>query len=460
MFPVEKLWLTATSADAGNLFRRASAGRAARAGAQRPACRRPAETLEGTAEEALREVVGKIEHGTAAFLHTNLALFSVGFATFALLYYVQPLMPVFSADFGVSATEASLALSLATGLLSGSMLAAGVVSEVWGRKPIMVASLLLSAILTVVCALLPQWSTLLIVRALTGVALGGLPAVAMAYVGEEMHPRSLGLAMGVYVGGTGLGGMAGRLMNGIITDTWGWRAAVMVMGLLGILCALILWRSLPPSRYFVRREPRLVPLLRAFGTHFRDPALPLLFAEGFLLMGSFVTVYNYVGYRLLAPPFSLSQTEIGLIFAVYLCGILSSAWSGSLAGRFGRMTVQPIPLVLMLAGMIMTLSGRLWVIVIGIAVLTLGFFGGHSVASGWVGAEARTNKAQAFSLYLFAYYLGSSIVGSLGGVFWKLGAWPGVIAMTGALLLVALAIALRLRFLPARNWIGNPGGDG
>jgi YNFM family putative membrane transporter len=194
--------------------------------------------------------------------------------------------------------------------------------------------------------------------------------------------------------------------------------AVMVIGLLGILCPLILWRSLPPSRNFVRHELRLVPLLRAFGTHFRDPALPLLFAEGFLLTGSFVTVYNYVGYRLLAPPFSLTQTEIGPIFVVYLGGILSAAWA--LAGRFGRTMALPIPLMLMLAGMIMTLSGQLWVIVIGIAVLTLGFFGGHSVASGWVGAQARTNKAQASSLYLFAYYLGSSIVGSLGGVFWKL----------------------------------------
>jgi YNFM family putative membrane transporter len=404
---------------------------------------------EETIEGALQEAAERINHGTTAFLHTNLALFAVGFSAFSLLYCVQPLLPMFSADFNVSPTEASLALSLATGLLSVSMLVAGVASEVWGRKAIMVASLLLSAILTVICAVVPQWSMLLIVRALTGVVLSGLPAVAMAYVGEEIHPRSLGLAMGLYVGGTGLGGMAGRLLTGVMTDIWGWRAAVMVIGLLGLLCALILWWTLPPSRYFVRREPRLWPLLLAFGTHFKNPVLPLLFTEGFLLMGGFVTVYNFVGYRLVAPPFSLSQTKLGLIFATYLCGIFSSAWAGSLAGRFGRKTVFPIPIMLMLAGIMMTLSGQLWMIVVGIAVLTLGFFGAHSVASGWVGARAQTNKAQASSLYLFAYYLGSSIVGSLGGIFWKLNAWPGVIEMTAVLLLVALAIALRLCFLPA-----------
>ncbi|MFP3565114.1 MFS transporter [Paraburkholderia sp. SIMBA_030] len=392
-----------------------------------------------------REVAEKIEHGTPAFRRTNFSLFAAGFATFALLYCVQPLMPLFSADFGVSAAGASLALSLTTGFLAVSMLAAGVLSEAWGRKPIMVASLLLSGVLTVVCAVLPHWPTLLVVRALMGVALSGLPAVAMAYVGEEMHPRSLGLAMGLYVGGTGLGGMAGRLLTGVITDFWGWRAAVMVIGVLGVLCAAILWRYLPASRHFARRELRLAPLSRAFGIHLRDGILPLLFVEGFLLMGAFVTVYNYVGYRLIAPPFSLNQTKIGLIFAVYLCGIVSSAWMGSLSGWLGRRVVLPVTLGLMLAGTLITLSGELWLIVIGIAVLTIGFFGTHSVASAWVGARAQTGKAQASSLYLFAYYLGSSVVGSLGGVFWNLYGWHGVIAMTSALLLAAIAIALRLR---------------
>jgi YNFM family putative membrane transporter len=403
------------------------------------------------ADEAPRAPAGKIEHGTTAFWQTNFALFAAGFATFALLYCVQPLMPLFSADFGVSAAGASLALSLTTGLLAVSMLVAGGLSEAWGRKPIMVASLLLSAVLTVICAAVPHWSTLLVMRALMGVALSGLPAVAMAYVGEEMHPRSLSQAMGLYVGGTGLGGMAGRLLTGVITDAWGWRSAVFIIGVLGILSAAVLWRFLPPSRHFVRRELRLAPLTRAFGTHLRDGVLALLFVEGFLLMGSFVTVYNYVGYRLIAAPFSLSQTTIGLIFVVYLFGIVSSALAGSLSGKLGRRVVLPATFILMLAGTAMTLSNQLWLIVFGVAVLTMGFFGTHSVASAWVGARAQVSKAQASSLYLFAYYMGSSIVGSLGGVFWNLRGWHGVVAMACALLLIGLVIALWLYLMPAQS---------
>lgn len=390
-------------------------------------------------------VNSKIEFGTPAFIRTNCALFAAGFATFALLYCVQPLMPLFSESFHVSAASASLALSLTTGLLAISMLVAGVLSETWGRKPMMVGSLFMSAVLAALSAILPHWNALLATRALMGVALSGLPAVAMAYVGEEMHPRSLGVAMGLYVGGTGLGGMAGRLLTGVVTDFWGWRAAVMTMAVLAVLCAIILSRYLPASRHFTRRPLRFMPVARTYALQLRDRALPWLFAEGFLLMGAFVTVYNYVGYRLVAPPFSMSQTGIGLIFAVYLCGIVSSAWVGSLSERLGRQTLLPATLGLMLLGTALTRANSLPVIIAGIAVLTIGFFGSHSVASAWIGARAQSSKAQASSMYLFAYYVGSSVVGSVGGVFWSVGGWSGVTGMTGSLLVIAIAIAFKLR---------------
>lgn len=385
-----------------------------------------------------------IERGTAAFVRTNLALFAAGFATFALLYYVQALMPVFSTEFGVSPAAASLSLSLSTGLMAVSMLIASSLSEVWGRKPVMMLSLLLSSLLTVAAAALPSWPALLAGRAAMGITLAGLPAVAMAYVSEEMHPKSMGFAMGLYIGGSGLGGMSGRLLTGVLTDLFGWRAAVMALGIAGLVSAALVWRGLPASRHFVPRELRPRALLSSLQLHLRDPALRLLFVEGFLLMGSFVTIYNYAGYRLLAPPFSLSQTGVGLIFTIYLFGIFSSTGMGTLAGRLGRRRVLTIALAVMLAGTLITLSGRLWLLIGGIAVMTIGFFGGHSIASSWVGARASQAKAQASSLYLFSYYVGSSIVGSLGGVFWSALGWPGIVGLTGTLVALALAVTLLL----------------
>ncbi len=393
-------------------------------------------------------LVPTIERGTPAFRRTILALFAAGFATFALMYCVQPLMPEFSRDFRLSAFDSSLSLSLTTGLLAVSMLGASAVSERWGRKPVMLASLFASAALTLIAALVPSWNQLLISRALMGVTLSGLPAVAMAYVSEEMHPRSVGLAMGLYIGGSGLGGMSGRLLTGVLTDQFGWRTAIFAMGLLGIAAAALFWYGLPPSRHFVARSLKPGAMLRAFGLHFRDAALPFLFLEGFCLMGGFVTIYNYIGYRLLAPPFDLSQTAVGLLFSVYLIGIVSSAWVGNLAGRVGRRRILWINFVIMLAGTVLTLAYTVWVIVLGMALLTFGFFGGHSIASAWVGARAQQGKAQAASLYLFSYYLGSSVVGSLGGLAWASHGWPGVIALNTTLLTAALLIAAWLAKIP------------
>ncbi len=166
---------------------------------------------------------------------------------------------------------------------------------------------------------------------------------------------------------------------------------------------------------------------------------------GFVLMGSFVTLYNYIGYRLLAPPFQLSQAAIGSIFVVYLTGVVASPWSGRLADTFGRGRVLTGSLVIMLIGVALTTLHSLAAITGGIACVTFGFFSGHAVASGWVGRLAKEAKGQAAALYLLAYYVGSSIVGSYGGHVWASHAWNGVATLVAGLLLIGIAGSSWLR---------------
>jgi MFS transporter, YNFM family, putative membrane transport protein len=383
-----------------------------------------------------------IRHGQPAFRRTTLALFAAGFATFALLYCVQPLMPVFAREFHVSAAASSLPLSLTTGLLAPSLIVAGTFSEARGRVPLMLASLLASALLTIACAFATRWGVLLALRALAGISFAGLPALSMAYLSEEVHPQSIGLAMGLAVGGNGLGGMIGRLLTGLVTDAFSWRWALAGIGVLGVVAAIIAWRSLPPSRHFKARPLRVGALSLTFWEQLRDPRLIPLYALGFLLSGGFVTTYNYVEYRLLGEPYSLSQAVVGFIFIVYLVGIFASAWIGARAGRVGRARMVGLMAVVMLAGIALTAARPLALIIAGVAVVTFGFFGGHSVASSWVGLRARHAKAQAAALYLFFYYIGSSVAGSAGGVFWDRWAWPGVVAFVATLAAASLAIAI------------------
>jgi YNFM family putative membrane transporter len=393
-------------------------------------------------------VADGIARGTPAFRRTNLALFADGLATFALMYAVQPLMPVFSTQFGVTPAAAALALSVTTLPLAFAMLAASAVADRVGRRALMVGSLFTSALLGLACAVPSGFSGLLLLRGLMGISLAGLPAVSMAYVAEEMAPTAAGLAIGLFIAGSAVGGMSGRLLAGALTAWFGWRAALGGIGALGLACAVLLWRFLPPSRHFAPCPLRLAALGAALARHLRDPVLRLLFAQAFLLMGGFVTIYNYTAYRLLAPPYRLGQDRVGLIFSVYLAGVVSSAVMGHVAVRAGRRRTLVGNVALMACGLALTLAAPLAAIVAGTALATAGFFGAHSVASGWVGSWARSARAQASSLYLLAYYAGSSIVGSAGGLVWARWAWPGIVWLVAVLLGVSLLAATGL---PARD---------
>ncbi|QSL93137.1 MFS transporter [Ectopseudomonas toyotomiensis] len=385
-----------------------------------------------------------LTRGSAGYRRATLALFCAGFATFAMLYCVQPLLPLLAAHFRVSAASSSLALSLTTLSLALCLLVSGALAESWGRKPVMAAALGLAAVLGVACALVEEWGNLLILRTLLGLALSGLPALAMAYVGEEFDPEALPAAMGLYIGGTALGGLLGRLLAGLLSDLGGWPWALGGIAGLGLLAlGLFLW-LLPPSRHFTAQPLSLRGLLRNFALHLSNPRLRVLFALAFLLMGGFVALFNYVGFRLAGEPFNLSATVIGLLFTVYLLGIFSAGWAGRLVPRFGARQVLHGGIGLMLLGVALCAAPWLSAAVVGLALFTLGFFAAHAVASGQVGIHAQGAKAQASALYLCAYYLGSSLVGYIGGYVWEHVGWLALLGVLASLFIVASALVRRI----------------
>lgn len=387
----------------------------------------------------------RIAAGSPDFRRSNRALFFGGFSCFALLYCVQPLMPLLGREFGQTAARSSMVLSLSTAALAFSLLATSVLSERLGRKTLMVAALALSACLTIGCAFAQGYGQLLALRAVMGLTLGGIPAIAMAYLGEEIEPASLGLSMGLYISGSAFGGMAGRMIGAVLADFFSWRVALAAMGVAGLFAAWEFWRSLPASRHFTPSRDGWRAWPSAVRRHLADAAMPWLFLLAFLLMGSYVSLYNYINYRLQDAPFGLGQSAMGAISLMYLLGMYSSVWSGRLADRLGRRGVLWTVMTIMLGGLLLTLSGSLWLILVGLALYTFGFFATHSVASSWVGRRASRFKAVASALYLFCYYMGSSVLGSATGVMWGRGGWNGVVSVLGAALLLALVIALHLR---------------
>jgi YNFM family putative membrane transporter len=383
----------------------------------------------------------RIRFGSSRYRRVNLALFSAGFITFVTLYDIQPLLPLFSREFGVCPAVGSLPLSVSTLTLAVTMLLMGTLSETLGRKLVMATALICTSLLAILTACSSNFGSLLLIRFIQGIVLAGVPSVAMAYLAEEMDPSAIAPAMGLYISGNAFGGMTGRVVSAIISDHIPWRTAIGLIGGLSLLLALLFTRSLPASGNFHRRTFEFRYLITSLCQHLRDPGMLLLFGIAFFCMGGFISLYNYIGFRLLAKPYLMSQSGISLIFLVYFLGSFSSAMMGRLMLRFGRSFMVRSSIAVMLLGTLFTLATPLAVIISGIALFTCGFFSIHTIASSWVGRRAITARAQAASLYLFFYYLGSSTSGTVGGLFWVNSGWDGVALMIGLLVVLALLCA-------------------
>ncbi|UEA60593.1 MFS transporter [Gordonia otitidis] len=378
--------------------------------------------------------------GSPGYRRATLSLFAAGMTTFMALYYVQGLLPQLSSHFQVSPTTSALAVSLTTGLLAVAIIPASALSERYGRVRLMVGSAVAASVIGLLLPWAPSMEFLLAGRALQGLLCAGVPAVAMAYLAEEVDGGSLGGAMGKYVAGTTIGGLVGRLIPGFAVDVVSWQWALEIAAIVSLVFAIAFWRMVPRSQFFTPQPVSLRATGRNLLGHLRDPGLLSLFALAFVLMGGFVTVYNFIGYRLLGGPFGLPAGVVAAIFLMYLAGTVSSAWGGRLADRLGRRRVLVASTSMMLTGLLITLPDHLWSVVIGLFLFTAGFFAAHSVASGWVSARATEHRAEASSLYLFHYYLGSSVVGALGGLTYSAFGWAGITAYVGVL--VALGIPL------------------
>jgi YNFM family putative membrane transporter len=363
--------------------------------------------------------------GSPELRRIQIGMVAAGLAAFALLYATQALLPAIGHSFGVGAATASLTVAVTTGTLALTVLPMSAFAERVGRTRVMAAGLGVACLAVAAGALAPDLWVLLLVRAIDGFALAGVVAVAMGHLGAEVHDNASGAAIGVYVSGTSIGGLMGRLVPAGVESLGGWRVSLVALAAVGALCTLVFVRVVPAPRAVPARRPD-TGRHRVAG-HLRDPGIVRLCVAALLLMGGFVATYNYLTYRLADAPFHLSSGAIGLVFLAYLSGTVSSTIAARAAGRVGRRPVLLASIAVALGGLAVTLSSSLALVLLGLVVFTTGFFGAHSVASGWVAGRAVSDKSTASALYLMAYYLGSSLGGTLIGLAWTGGGWTATV---------------------------------
>ncbi|MFD0316924.1 MFS transporter [Streptomyces flavalbus] len=385
----------------------------------------------------------RMEPGGPGYRRMSFALFLAGVATFALLYSTQALLPLISGEFGVTASAASWTVAAATGGLALFVLPMSALSERFGRRAVMTGSLAVAVGVGLLVPFAPSLPVLVVLRAVQGAALAGLPASATAYLAEEVRPRALVTAIGLFVAGNSVGGMSGRVITGWVAQEWGWRVAVGVIGAVAVVCAVSFRLLLPAPRHFVAGSLRPGVLVGTVRDHLGTPLLRRLYAIGALFMTVFGGVYTVIGYRLTEAPFSLPQGVVGSIFLVYLVGTVSASGAGRLVGRLGRRGALYLAGGTTALGLLLSLADSLGAVVAGLVLITAGFFAGHAVASSAVSKTATRGRAQASALYQSAYYVGSSAGSTAGAVAFHAGGWGGtvLVGLTAVAGVVAITVA-------------------
>jgi YNFM family putative membrane transporter len=401
-----------------------------------------------TIEQSAPAVWTGHSRGSAAYGRLLAALFCAGVATFAQLYSPQAVLPMISRDLHIGAATAALTISASTIGLAIGVIPWSTLADRIGRVRAITLSVTVAAVVGLLVPFAPTYQLLLAGRFLEGLLIGGVPAIAIAYLTEEIDPTHAARAAGTFVAGTSIGGLLGRVISSPVAQIAGWRMGIFTVAVLCCVAALGFVKLAPLPMGFIpskdsgaNAEGTLVQRLMA---NLRSPRQLALFAQGFLLMGGFVALYNFLGFRLTGAPFHLPPFVVSLVFVAYLAGTWASARAGAEATRFGRKRVLLVSAAIMAFGVAITMSDNLFVVLAGLLIATAGFFGAHSIASGWTGRSAPVGKAQASSLYNLFYYGGSSVFGWFCGVAYDGHGWVAVALTIVGLVVIAAVVAAKI----------------
>jgi predicted MFS family arabinose efflux permease len=384
-------------------------------------------------------------------LRATAAVTLCGVFAFLTLYCTQPLLPMLTLVFHASKAAVGLTVSAST---LGVALAApifGALTERMSRKRVIVISAVAAALPTLLAATSPGLHTLILWRFLQGLALPGIFATVITYIGEEWERHSVALMMSLYVSATALGGFLGRFLSGLVADTLGWRWSFVLLGGLALLGAALIARWLPHGRKRPRFEHEeaaqdasgLQALWIAL-RHLRNPRLLATFGVGFGTLFTLVATFTYSTFYLADAPFYLSTLALSYLFAIYLVGLVVTPFGGFLVTRIGMRRGIAVAIALSAVGEALTLSHTLWVVVLpGLGLVCSGVFIAQSTSTSFLRMAAPAGgRVSAAGLYLSSYYIGGTIAGVAPSYMWRLGRWPACVSLTEAVLLGMFLLAM------------------
>lgn len=380
----------------------------------------------------------KAEMGSVRFKRIRNCIFLSGLSVFAQLYLFQPVLSDLCRDFQIDPATSSLAVSFSTLGMAAGLFFWAFKADTLGRAKLMSFSLIASAILTLLSSLAWNFPMVLALSLLKGMALSGVSAVALAYLNEEVSPAVLGTAISLYLSGNTIGGMSGRVCGALIAGWSSWHITALCLGLSALAIGIVFARRFPASLHFHPQHTDVRIKLRRMGSFLTHFAFLGLFLTAALILGAFVSVYNYISFVLEAEPFNLPHYIVAMIFLMYITGVAGSMCIGWLSDRHDAALLLKISLLLMLAGVLLLLVMKLWALIAGLGIVTFAFSGANVMSSRIVSIRAHRAKSSATCLYWLFYYVGSSIIGASSGLVLTSHGWNSFVLAIAGIVLIAL----------------------
>ena len=374
-----------------------------------------------------------------------LAVSVAGFCVFLSVYATQSLLPLLRETYHTTEARAAMTITAVTAAVAITAPWIGMLSERVGRKRTIVGAILLLTVPLLGAATARSLNGLIAWRFAQGLVMPGIIAVTMAYVSAEWPPHHVGTAMSAYITGNVLGGVTGRTMAGIVGEHFGWQHVFVVLGTVNLAGGLLILFLLPRARRTT--PPPLADALAAMGRHFLNGRLLSSFFVGSALLFALVATLNYIAYHLAGPPFNLRPTQIGLLFLVYLVGLVVTPIGGRFIDRRGQRFAVVAAVCMSMCGVALALLPSVTLAVVGLAICCSGIFVGQAATASYMGLAAGRAKGSAAGLYATFYYAGGAAGSYVPGRFiWSdahatWGHWPATVTLILAVFASAAAVA-------------------
>ncbi len=363
-----------------------------------------------------------------------------GFAAFIDLYAPQSVLPDLAAEFKVTPADAGAIVGITTLAVAAAAPFAGMIADKAGQRRTMLSAIFLLVPVTALLVGAQGLDQMLALRFAQGLLLPAIFSSAVAFTADYWGAAEAADVTGLYILGSVVGGFSGRFLTALAAEVYGWRGGFALLTAVTALCAVALWRWLPPRPR--RGGASRPPGLGAFLDHLRNPALLATFVVGGAMLFANIATFTYINFRLALPPFSLSPAALGLIFTVYLLGAVGTPMSGAFIRRLGRRGALATATALGTIGILVTLIDSLVAVVIGLTLFVSSVFTAQAASLGFIGVTARHNRTTAVGLYVCIYYVGGSLGAVLPGRIWERAGWAGCVGLVVAATVGATLVAM------------------